>query len=190
MLFVTPAKARCSNGDKEYVTMFLPFVSEPNFLPIVRKTKGEHQRQLKRSHQYSIWRLSKFVNALRAMGLLFSCFPNKTEIHRYFPIAADSSQFTSTTAGSREIALSPNLPLSALIKDYFIQIWLFWPHVVKNYPVRCSTSQVYRFGCMFSLCDAVRERERQERRRSLPASCSKTCSNEGTAEQCSLKTQP
>lgn len=73
MLFVTPAKARCSNGDREYVTMFLPFVNEPNFLPIVNQTKGKHQRQSKRSQQCPIWRLPKrLVNALRAMGLVFS----------------------------------------------------------------------------------------------------------------------
>lgn len=59
--------------------------------------------------------------------------------------------------------LSSNLPLSALIKDYFIEIWLFWPHVVENYPVRCSKSQVYWCGCaLASAMQSERERGRKE----------------------------
>lgn len=163
MLFVTPAKARCSNGDKEYVTMFLPFVSEPNFLPIVRKTKGEHQRQLKRSHQHSIWRLPKFETRKGLWDCYFRVSrtrPKFTDIFRLL-LTVPSLRLRLRARGK---LLSLQIFRFLLIKDYFIQIWLFWPHVVNNYPVRCSTSQVYRSGCIFSLCHAVRERERQERR--------------------------
>lgn len=70
-----------------------------------------------------------------------------SEQHPNLPADSDfcrQSTIASVTAGSREVAflLIRNLPLSAQLKGYFIQVWLFWPHVVGDYLGRCSTSQV------------------------------------------------
>lgn len=103
--------------------MFLPFVSEPNFLPIVKKNEGRAPKAVETISPIFNMASAKVCKRAKGYGIVIFVFPEQDRtIQWYFPIAADSSQFTSTTAGSREIALSRNLPLSALIKDYFIQI--------------------------------------------------------------------
>jgi len=53
-------------------------------------------------------------------------------------------------ARGKLLLADPNLPLSAQLKGYFIQIWLFWPRVVGDYLGRCSTSQVCWCGCVLA----------------------------------------
>lgn len=72
-------------------------------------------------------------------------------------------------AGSREVELLidhecsafSGQTLSAQLKNYFIQIWLFWRHVVREYFRRCSTSQVFFCGCVLA-SDMQQEGGRKE----------------------------
>lgn len=86
MLFVTPAKARCSNGDKEYVTMFLPFVSEPNFLPIVKKNEGRAPKAVETISPIFNMASAKVCKRAKGYGIVIFVFP---EQDRNLPIFSD-----------------------------------------------------------------------------------------------------
>lgn len=175
--------------------MFFPFVSEPNFLPIVNQTEGEHQGQL--NGLETISPISNMASASkvweRAKGNGIDIF-GFSEQDRNLPTISDCCWETvviSVTVGSREVATYSKS--SAFCTGGLTSIsfkFASLARVVVNHLGRCKNFSGLLMRLCFSLRHAVRERERQKTRRSLPAGCSKTCSNEGSTQQCSLKTQP